>query len=137
MVDLYRGFGISQKTIYNSNGGFWMCNKSFIKQASSTAFLFKDYQNKYGLNLPEEVVVSVLSHLFSKDYTNRFHKKYLDYWASEWIGSYKDVLPNGDPWIFEEYMTGKRKIVNPAIVHAMRSKQALIDCSSAISQTYD
>jgi hypothetical protein len=126
MVKLYRNFGVYQDIIYNSNGGFWMCKKEFIDQAKNTALLFRDFQKQLNLNLPEEVAIAIFGHLFSKDYTQRFHSQYLNYWASEWIGSFKDCLPNGQPWIFEEYMTGHRSWINPDIVHAMRSKSALI-----------
>jgi hypothetical protein len=126
MVKLYRDFGVNQKTIYNSNGGFWMCKKEFINHAKNTALLFRDFQKNRALNLPEEVVISIFAHLFSKNYENRFHSKYTDYWASEWIGSFKDILPDGNPWIFQEYMTGQKTKINPSIVHAMRSKTALI-----------
>lgn len=127
MVELYRQFGVNQKTVYNSNGGFWMCKKSFIEHAANTGLLFKDYQKPFNFDLPEEVAIAILSHLFSKDYSDRFHAKYLDYWASEWTGSLQDKLPNGEPWLFQEYMTHKQSTLNPSLVHAMRSKKALVD----------
>lgn len=127
MIKIYQNFGVNQNTVYNSNGGFWMCRKSFIDHACDTGLLFRDYQRPFNFDLPEEVGIAIMSHLFSKDYSNRFHSKYLDYWASEWTGSLKDALPNGEPWIFQEYMTHNRTSVNPAVVHAMRSKKALID----------
>jgi hypothetical protein len=46
--------------------------------------------------------------------------------ASDWTGHYRDVLPDGQPWSFVDYFTEERILVNPAIVHAMRSKTALI-----------
>ena len=49
-----------------------------------------------------------------------------DLWASDWTGRFADVLPDGSPWMFVDYFTGKETEVNPAIVHAMRSKPALI-----------
>jgi hypothetical protein len=132
MVNLYREFGVTQNIIYNTNGGFWICKKSFIDQAIKVGLLFRDFQKSKGLNLPEEVAISVLSHLFSKDYFNRLHSSYLNFWGSEWTGSLKDALPDGNKWIFEEYMTHSRKEINPDIVHAMRSKSALIKLGKSI-----
>lgn len=127
MVKLFKDFGVSQRTLYSTNGGFWICRRQFIDFAKSVIFLFRDFQKSKGLDLPEEVGISVLSHLFSKNYKNRLHQNYTDIWASEWTGALKDKIPDGEPWTFQEYMTSERKIVNPAIVHAMRSKQALVE----------
>jgi hypothetical protein len=127
MEKIYRSFGVSQKTIYNTNGGFWMCRKEFIEQAFNFGLLFKKFQEEKKLNLPEEVAIAVMSHLFSVNYENRIHSNYIDIWASEWTGVLKDKLPDGSDWKFQEYMTHKNYDVNPAIVHAMRSKKALLD----------
>lgn len=126
MADLYGQFGVTQKTVYSTNGGFWMCRKPFANHAASTANLFNEFQKSKGLDLPEEVFVAILSHLFSMDYSDRFHSKYMDTWASEWTGALADKIPDGEPWQFQEYMTHDRSTVNPAIVHAMRSKNALV-----------
>ena len=132
MVELWRDFGVTQKIIYNSNGGFWICKKEFIKEACNVAFLFNQYQLSRGLRLPEEVAIAVISHLFSVDYTKRFHENYSDFWASEWTNSLNGDLPNGSSWEFEEYMTRERRLINPAIVHAMRSKSKLTDIGRQI-----
>jgi len=127
MVQIFREFGVYQKDVYSTNGGFWICKKSFIEQAANVAFLFRDFQKSKGHDLPEEVAISVLSHLFSEDYSKRFHSRYHDIWASEWTGVLKDKMPDGSFWDFQEYMTNERINVNPAIVHAMRSKNALVE----------
>lgn len=126
MVNLYRDFGVTQRTIYSTNGGFWIAKKGFAKHAASVAFLFRDFQKARRLDLPEEVLVAILSHLFSRDYSERFHSRHMATWASEWTGVFADRLPDGEPWSFQEYMTHAKSFVNPAIVHAMRSKNALV-----------
>jgi hypothetical protein len=125
MADLYRDFGVVQRTKYSTNGGFWMCKKPFARMAMETSERFRIFQKNRGLDLPEEVFVAVLSHMFSKNYEDRFHARHEDIWASEWTGVLSDRLPDGSPWEFQEYMTGTRRVVDPAIVHAMRSKSAL------------
>jgi len=126
MLSLYRSLGVLQKTVYSTNGGFWMCKRDFASHAASVGFLFREKQKSLGLDLPEEVAIAVLSHLYSMDYTDRFHYQYMDTWASEWTGVLKDKLPDGSSWEFVEYMTGARSTLNPSIVHAMRSKPALV-----------
>jgi hypothetical protein len=50
----------------------------------------------------------------------------MDFWCSDWTGVFSDRLPDSRPWTFTDYFTEERITVNPAIVHAMRSKRALI-----------
>ena len=132
MVRLWRNFGVTQNTVYNTNGGFWVCKKEFAEHARKTVLLFKEFQSKEKLNLPEEVPIGVLSHMFSIDYRKRLHENLIDIWASEWTGVLKDKLPNGSDWEFVEYMTGKKMVVNPSVVHAMRSKNALVQSGHQI-----
>ena len=49
------------------------------------------------------------------------------YWVSDWAGHWCGRLPEAGTWVAEEFMTGRWRSVRPAIVHAMRSKQALVE----------
>lgn len=135
MVNLYRGFGVNQRTVYSTNGGFWMCRREFLGHASAVGLLFRDYQKDLKLDLPEEVAIAIMSHMFSRDYSKRFHASNLDFWASEWTGVLNDRIPDGEPWVFQEYMTHAKSEVNPAIVHAMRSKKALVKAGKGIFES--
>jgi hypothetical protein len=42
-------------------------------------------------------------------------------------------VPDGNPWKLVNYMSGETSLVNPAIVHAMRSKSALIALGKSIA----
>ena len=132
MVQLWRDFGVTQKILYNTNAGFFICKKSFIDHVCKVAELFDQHQKSRGYMLTEETTVAVLTHLFSQDYSKHFHEHYYNYWASEWKGVFKDGLPTGEPWEFEEYMTFKKVAANPDIVHAMRCKDALAQLGSQI-----
>jgi hypothetical protein len=125
LVSLYRRFGVVQKEIRNTNGGFWICRPEFADHARMVAKDFNLFASREGYHFPEEVSISVLSHMFSKDYSLRFGEKWESYWASEWTGQFSDRVPDGTPWRHQSYMTGMQSLVNPAIVHAMRSKNAL------------
>lgn len=125
LVSIYRRFGVTQKEIRNTNGGYWICKPEFGEHARLVAKEFNQFAAREGFNFPEEVSISVLSHMFSLDYTKRFNEKWMSYWASEWTGQFNDRIPDGSPWRHQSYMTGIQTLVNPAIVHAMRSKTAL------------
>jgi hypothetical protein len=55
-----------------------------------------------------------------------------DLWASDWTGVFSDRFPDGSAWDFEDYLDGSHVRVNPAIVHCMRSKSALIRAARAL-----
>jgi hypothetical protein len=44
---------------------------------------------------------------------------------TDWTHQCAGRLPDGNPWRFQDHFAGKEYEVNPAIVHAMRSKDAL------------
>lgn len=125
LVSIFRRFGVTQKEIRNTNGGFWICRPEFAEHSRLVAREFNQFAAREGFNFPEEVSISVLSHMFSREYAHRFGEKWQNYWASEWTGVFGDKVPDGSPWRHQSYMTGIQSLVNPSIVHAMRSKNAL------------
>jgi hypothetical protein len=119
--------GVYSQTIRNSNGGFWICQKEFINQACHLAYEFHNFLKKYNITVPEEVSIAYLSHLMSPIVTDRYIENYIDYWASDWTEAFKDSIPTNTLWNYVSYMTLKGGLVNPSIVHAMRSKTSLIE----------
>lgn len=119
--------GVQSKEIRNTNGGFWICHKNFIEQASSLAYKFHNQLKKYGHTVPEEVSIGYLSQLMSPIISDRFAENFSKYWASDWTGQFKDIIPNDIEWESTSYMTYEKILVKPAIIHAMRSKKALIE----------
>jgi hypothetical protein len=118
--------GVQSTEIRNSNGGFWICQKEFIEQASHLAYEFHNKLKRYNIVVPEEVSIAYLSHLMSPKIEDRYLEYYTNYWASDWTENFKDILPENRSWEYVSYMTMEPINVNPAIVHAMRSKKALI-----------
>ena len=53
-------------------------------------------------------------------------RRWTDIWVTEWRGVYGKRLPDGKPWIFKDYFTFEELEVNPAIVHAVASKEIMI-----------
>ena len=132
-VRMCRDFGVMQKEIRNSNGGFWAIRSEFAETSRIFAKEFHEFARKRGHVFPEEVSIAVMSHMFSEDHSVSFVEKWAHVWGSEWTGTLQDRVPDGNPWKLVNYMSGETSLVNPAIVHAMRSKSALIALGKSIA----
>ena len=132
-VSMCRDFGVMQGEIRNSNGGFWGVTSEFAETSKMVAHQFHEFARKRGHIFPEEVSIAVMTHMFTEDHSTRFAEKWLHMWGSEWTGTLADKVPDGNPWKLVNYMSGEVSLVNPAIVHAMRSKNALINLGMNIS----
>jgi hypothetical protein len=119
--------GVYSKEIRNTNGGFWICHKNFINEACRLSYNFHEKLKNKGHTVPEEVSIAYLSHLMSPRLQDRFLEKFSNYWASDWTDNFKDSLPIDVEWEYTSYMTYEKINVKPAIVHAMRSKKALVE----------
>jgi hypothetical protein len=122
-----RDHGVEAKTIYNTNAGFWIVRKEAIVEFTSLALGFFQYsRNEMGLTrFTEEAPIAFVGHLVDDPAKNSLAMT-SDTWASDWTGQYKNRLPDGKIWTFENYMTSERLKCNPAIVHAMRSKDTMV-----------
>jgi len=132
LENFMRRFGVLSHEIRNSNGGFWICHKDFIKDAHNLAYKFHHEFAIIEKKPPEEVSIAYLSHLMSPKIEDRFVERFFDYWGADWTENFKDTLPENRPWEYTSYMTYKKYKINPAIVHAMRSKNALIEKSKIL-----
>jgi hypothetical protein len=126
-INYMRVNGVLSTEIRNTNGGYWICNKNFINRACDLAYEFHNYLKSNGLTVPEEVSIAYLSHLMSPKLEDRYLENYTNYWASDWTEIFKDKVPEDKEWEYTSYMTFEKIKVKPAIVHAMRSKKALIE----------
>lgn len=124
---LLRYHGVTAKRIYNTNAGFWIVRKEAIAEFCSRGIEFFEYcRNELHLvNFTEEPSLAYLGHFVDDPEQNTLCAT-SSVWASDWTGHFNDRLPDGRSWQFEDYMSGERHRVNPAIVHAMRSKEAMI-----------
>jgi hypothetical protein len=122
-----RYLGAKSEKIYNTNAGFWIVKKKYIKEFYHKAMDFWLYcKDDLGIEFTEEAPLAFAGHVMQKDVERSNLDNTSHIWASDWTGVYKDKLPDGTPWQFEDYMTGQKKTVNPAIVHAMRSKDLMV-----------
>jgi hypothetical protein len=120
-------FGVLTEKIYNCNAGFWIVRKEAIEEFYEKAITFFTYcrEKLHLVNFTEEPPLALLGHFVDNIELNTF-KATNHIWASDWIGHFKGVLPNGHEWRFKDYMSNETHNINPAIVHCMRSKEAMI-----------
>ena len=124
---LLKYHGVSAKTIYNCNAGFWVVRKEAIQEFYKKTTDFFDFcRNEMELlNFTEEAPLAYVGHFVDDPELNNFAATQST-WACDWTGWYSNRLPDGKEWDFEDYMSGEKKKVNSAIVHCMRSKDALV-----------
>lgn len=124
---LYTRLGLKLDRIYNTNAGFWIVDKNHIDQFYNIAVNFFLHCQDLGFNhFTEEVSLAFLGHCMQR-VEDRTLDKTSWLWASDWNGYWQSKLPDGSDWTFTDYMTMEQKVVNPCIVHCMRSKKLMIE----------
>jgi hypothetical protein len=124
--NLLKEHGVTTNKYWNTNAGFWGISKDAIDEFyQRTTKFFEDAHNKGYKNFTEEPALAYVGHIMQDPYERTLDKtKHL--WCSDWTNYWKGGLPSYQPWVFEDYMNGDKRIVKPSIVHCMRSKDALI-----------
>lgn len=118
--------GVKSKKIWNTNAGFFIVKKDYIDEFYEKAMEFWSYcYYELGIQFTEEAPLAYVGHIMQTDLVQSTLHNTHQVWASDWTGQFQNRLPDGKDWQFEDYMTGDKMTVNPAIVHAMRSKEAL------------
>ena len=124
---LMRFMGVRSRAIYNVNGGFWIVHHDVISRFCELAFEFLDLAKRAGFEFPDEPGLAYATHMLCGNPYAHTLGQTADVWASDWTGCYAGRLPDGCPWEFVDYFTLEKFQVNPAIVHAMRSKEVLCE----------
>ena len=122
---LMRSQGVRSREIYNVNAGFWIVHRDVAETFRSLAMEFWQHCRNRGFTFTEEAPLAYATHLLCGDPHRHLLRTASSVWASDWTGHFLNRLPDGNPWNFEDYLTGEQFAVNPAIVHAMRSKALL------------
>lgn len=123
---LMRSAGVRGKSIYNVNGGFWIVHHDAIEKFCELAFGFWEIGRRHGYIFTEEAPIAYATHMMCRNADAHQLRRWTDVWVTEWRGVFGKRLPNGKPWIFKDYFTFEELRVNPAIVHAVASKNLMI-----------
>lgn len=126
-VRLMREKGVRSKKVYNCNAGFFVIHRKAISHFYRLCMEFWNHADKAGYKFTEEAPMAYAAHMMMGDPYLHTLSNTSSIWASDWMGNFKDRIPTDEPWQFFDYMTHKPFTVQPAIVHAMRSKDALAD----------
>lgn len=124
--ELMRAKGVCSNSIFNCNGGFWIVHHGVIDELFELAFDFFHFCKSGGFTFVDEPLLSYAMHMLCGNPYEHTLRETHQFWASDWTGCFRDMLPDGRPWTYTDYFTGEEFEVNPAIVHAMRSKKALV-----------
>jgi len=133
-VKLMREKGVRSNKIYNCNAGFFVVHRAAVPAFYRLCIEFWEYAKGKGYTFTEEAPMAYAAHMMMGNPYLHLLSNTSSMWASDWMGHFKDRIPVDEPWNFFDYMTHVPFQVQPAIVHAMRSKQALIDHASTPRQ---
>jgi hypothetical protein len=130
-----RARGVCSRAIFNVNSGLHIVHHDVIDTVSDLAFEFWHFCKKHGHAFPDEPPYAYAMHMLCGNPFIHTLRASTDLWASDWTNNFSDRLPDGQPWCFVDYFTGEKLAVNPAIVHAMRSKKALLAATAVQQQS--
>ncbi|HXJ58671.1 MAG TPA: hypothetical protein VNU68_18600 [Verrucomicrobiae bacterium] len=135
VVELMRQCGVLHPQVFNVNGGLFIVHRNAIDTVYRLAFEFSDFCKQQGFTFNDEPLLAYAMQRLCHDPNLHTLKATLDFWCSDWTGQFQDRLPDGQPWLFLDYFTEEPVLVNPAIVHAMRSKNALVSLGQELMTT--
>jgi hypothetical protein len=130
MVELLRARGVRGRSVFNVNGGFFVVHRDAIETLFRLAYEFWQFGRGQGLNFNDEPLLAYAMQMLCGNPHLHTLRETAGVWASDWTGCFRDHLPDGQAWWFEDYFTREKIPVNPAIVHAMRSKAALLGAAA-------
>lgn len=127
---MMREKGVRSNQIFNMNAGMWIVHRDSIPAVHRLAYEFWNHAKSKGYEFTEEAPLAYVGHMMMANPYKHLVKTNPEFWASDWMGHFKGRLPVDEPWNFHDYMTHDPIGVQPAIVHAMRSKEKLIKYGS-------
>lgn len=125
-VRLMREKGVRSHAVYNCNAGFYVIHRNAIDSFHRLCMEFWNHAQKAGYTFTEEAPMAYAAHMMMADPYLHTLRNTSSMWASDWMAHFDDRIPTDEPWPFYDYMTMEPFTVQPAIVHAMRSKDALV-----------
>jgi hypothetical protein len=134
LATFFRDHGVYGAKKYNTNGGMFIVRKEAISEFVREALAFHRLCLSRGYwNTHDETPLAWIGQIWVDDPVLNTQDATANLWACDWQGHFSGRLPNGEPWTIEDWMTGVKRVANPAIVHAMRSKSAMAAAACEVS----
>lgn len=130
---MMREKGVRSNQIYNMNAGLWIVHRNAIDHVHRLGYEFWNFAKDQGFTFTEEAALAYAGHMLMADPYSHQLKFSPELWASDWMGHFEGKIPKDESWIFHDYMTHDSIPVQPAIVHAMRSKEQLKNYGTSLT----
>lgn len=126
MADAMRECGL-EGACYGVNAGAFIIAREAVGKFVDLAEAFRTHlHGKTGVWVTEEPALAFAAAKMAREASLHQDIHWHDLWGVDWTGEFKGRLPDGKPWKWRNYLReNKVSTINPAIVHAMRSKEAL------------
>ncbi len=128
----FRSKGVTTEKMWNTNGGMFIVRREAIGEFSRQAFEIYDDCRARWPTTEDETPLALLGHLMVENPALNTNEATCWTWTCDWHGHYLHKIPDGQPWPSKDWMTGESRICNAAIVHAMRSKEAMTRLSQSL-----
>lgn len=125
-VNMMRECGVTSEKVYNVNAGFFIIRRTALDLVCELVQDFWQNAARHGYELTEEAPLAYAMHMLCIQPESHLLSKHYDLWCTDWTGHFAHQLPDGKEWIFPDYMSLEEHLVNPAIVHLVHSKDAMI-----------
>jgi hypothetical protein len=124
-IRMMRDCGVRNEEVFGLNSGFFMIKKEAISLACGLAQDFLEYALGQGYFFPDEPLWNYAMHMLCDAPEKHLLKDHFDVWCTDWEGVFAKELPKGQPWTRHDYMNQEPYLVNPAILHLVKSKALL------------
>lgn len=125
-VKLMQECGVTGEHFYTMNAGFFIVKREAVDIVCGLAEDFWKHSMMKGYLFTEEAPLAYATQMLCHDTERHLLINRRDVWCSDWTGIYAEHLPDGKEWLFTDYMNPVQYPVNPAIVHALKSKELLV-----------
>ena len=128
MATLMRDKGVKGRC-FGVNGGCFIVRRDAIEEFYRLAMEFWKYvHEKTGIYVADEPAIAYATMMMCKDASAHEDINHLDLWARDTFYAFCNRLPDDKPWLWKDWFRQRiTKTVSASIVHAMRSKSALIE----------
>ena len=129
LVEAFAARGICGKSLFLNNAGFFVVKRTGLEQVYQTCWEgFRYFHDELGFqSVTEEIAFAWAMAKLSIPSRHRVTRSELsEIWCTD-RGCFRGRLPTGEPFQHWLNWTGTKWSVNPAIVHAHKSKQQLSD----------